>query len=186
MKSVRLNSGSVRSAQISCRKAAKLLCYTLLALSLIVYADSKGAPRNCSAPIVGTYRDCLCGLMWRDVETHCQDDFTYYQPILTQENLTCPFQCLNGGVFVNNKRCSCGQKAHGLCCETRKSTLIAELVFLRNSIRMNADRHLLSDLPAYRRLCHSTPHHDTTCEVVGVIRVHPSSFTKCARPYACI
>ena len=147
-----------RNSRGSFRKTAKLLCCTLLALPLIMYAEGQGA-RNCSAPIVGTYRDCMCGIMWRDVETHCHDDWTYYQPILTQENLTCPFQCLNGGVFVNNKQCSCGQGAHGLCCETRKLHVIAAWSSLRNSIRVNAcmraDRLLLT---AYRRMCHSTPH----------------------------
>ena len=91
-----------------------VLCYILLTLSLLMYAE---AVQNCSVT-VGTYRDCLCGLMWRDIETLCHDELTYLQPILTQENLTCPFECLNNGIpFENGCHCI---KAHGHCCETRK------------------------------------------------------------------
>lgn len=120
------NNVSARGLQLSNingiingKKTAMLLCYVLLAFPSLLMRYAEGT-RNCTAPVVGTYRDCLCGVMHRDVETRCHDEQTYYQPILTQENLTCPFQCLNGGVLINNKLCSCGPSAHGLCCETRK------------------------------------------------------------------
>lgn len=98
-------------------KMATFLCYILLSSPLLIMRADATA-RTCTQ-VVGTYRDCLCGAMYRDVETHCQDNNTYYQPILTQQNLSCPFQCLNGGELYQNS-CICPQQSHGLCCEVRK------------------------------------------------------------------
>lgn len=106
----------------SSKVTAVFLCCILLS-STILGGD---AARTCTR-IEGTYRDCLCGAMYRDVETHCQDEDTYYLPELSQQNLSCPFRCLNGGILYQNS-CICNAvpgspPSHGLCCEVRKSTL---------------------------------------------------------------
>lgn len=99
---------------------AAFLCYILLSSALLIRV---GATRTCTR-IEGSYRDCLCGVMYRDVEKHCQDEDTYYLPELSQQNLSCPFTCLNGGISYQNS-CLCNadpgaQPSHGLCCEVRK------------------------------------------------------------------
>ena len=111
----------------SSSKVAILLYYALvfsmLQLQMPATAD---AALSCS-DIVGEYRDCTCGIKYRDVETRCQDEHTYYQPVFSQQNLSCNFTCLNGGSYDSlNRRCSCSTPqnpiatSHGLCCEVRK------------------------------------------------------------------
>lgn len=120
-----MNSARARNSvrrSLSHSKTTLVFYCTLLACPSLMIMYSEAA-QMCTRT-VGTYRDCLCGVMWRDVETQCEDELTYYQPTLTQENLTCPFQCLNGGTLFNNKICICNRNdppSHGLCCETRKN-----------------------------------------------------------------
>ena len=99
----------------STKRKMKILFYTSLFLSLLISADTA---HNCTQ-IVGSYRDCTCDVKYRDVERQCQDELTYYQPIVSQQNLSCQFQCINGGELFENKYCSCPPSAHGLCCEVR-------------------------------------------------------------------
>ena len=97
----------------------------MLTLALLALAET--AAQNCTVTM-GTYRDCLCGVKYRDVETECHDDLTYYQPVVTQENFTCTHQCLNGGVPFpfQNRRCNYGTGAH-----TRQYT---RMVFIAISV----------------------------------------------------
>ncbi len=69
----------------------------------------------------GDFRNCMCGKMRRDVEVHCHDDKTYYQPSVFQELRACPFRCENGGTFdQNTNRCECLNGFFGDCCNTGK------------------------------------------------------------------
>lgn len=92
-----------------------ILCFAVT-MPLLVCAQSA---LNCTVT-VGTYRDCMCGVKWRDTETVCSDRHTYYQPVVTQENLTCDFDCLHGGRLFRNRWCYCERGFHGRCCETRE------------------------------------------------------------------
>ena len=108
-------------------KVVTLLYHTLVfsMLQLLMSATADAA-LNCT-DVIGEYRDCTCGIKYRDVETRCQDEHTYYQPVFSQQNLSCTFSCLNGGSYdALNRRCSCSTSqnpiamSHGLCCEVRK------------------------------------------------------------------
>ena len=115
-----LSSSSSSWNNSSKKVTATFLCCILLSSMLLGDAE-----RTCTR-IEGTYRDCLCGVMYRDVETHCQDEDTYYLPELSQQNLSCHFSCLNGGILDQNN-CICNAvpgapRSHGLCCEVRKSS----------------------------------------------------------------
>ena len=67
---------------------------------------------------VGEYRDCTCGVQYRDVEERCCSVRTCLQPVVLTENMTCPFQCLNNGTYIaEDHRCQCTNGRYGLCCE---------------------------------------------------------------------
>lgn len=109
------------------RRTAVYLCCILLSSTLTGVMRRVDAARTCTR-IVGSYRDCLCGIMYRDVEERCDDEDTHYLPEQSQQNLSCPFRCLNGGILHQNS-CLCNARpdappSHGLCCEVRKSKII--------------------------------------------------------------
>ena len=67
---------------------------------------------------VGGYRDCTCGVQYRDVEERCCSVRTCLQPVVFTENMTCPFQCLNNGTYIaEDHLCQCTNGRYGLCCE---------------------------------------------------------------------
>ena len=67
---------------------------------------------------IGDYRNCTCGVQYRTIEQRCCDSESCLPPVITTENLTCPFQCLNGGTFdVENNLCRCRFGYFGLCCQ---------------------------------------------------------------------
>lgn len=65
---------------------------------------------------VGDYRNCTCGVEYRIVEQRCCSSESCLEPILTTENLTCPFVCENGGTNVGCV-CSCRDGYYGISCE---------------------------------------------------------------------
>eukprot|EP00731_Ephydatia_muelleri_P038366 Em0734g2a len=81
---------------------------------------------------VGGYRDCTCGVQYRDLETRCCSEMECEMPIVWTENLTCPFVCQNGGTFdFTYEHCSCPEGYSGLCCE--KETLLCGGTLLQSS-----------------------------------------------------
>ena len=67
---------------------------------------------------VGGYRDCTCGVQYRDVEKRCCSVRTCLQPVVFTENMTCPFQCLSNGTYIaEDHLCQCTEGRYGLCCE---------------------------------------------------------------------
>lgn len=74
----------------------------------------------------GQYRDCTCGVKYRDEEERCCNSHTCLEPELSSQNLSCPFVCQNGGVFDDQLRsCSCQPGFFGLCCELGERTTAA-------------------------------------------------------------
>lgn len=66
----------------------------------------------------GTFRDCTCGVRYRDEEVRCCNSETCEEPELISRNRTCPFLCQNGGEFdAKNRECDCPPGFFGLCCE---------------------------------------------------------------------
>ena len=77
---------------------------------------------------VGSFRDCTCGVSFRDEEVRCCTPDTCQAPQLSSTNLTCPFVCQNGGMFNPEQRdCSCPRGFYGLCCERGENRPLAEL-----------------------------------------------------------
>lgn len=69
----------------------------------------------------GKFRDCTCGVQYRDVETRCCSQTECSIPIVRTENLTCPLTCLNNGqkLFDAGSKigCRCKGNYEGACCE---------------------------------------------------------------------
>ena len=87
-----------------------------LAVCLLQLACSAGAQESCKG-YTGQYRDCTCGLQFRDREERCCSELTCFQPRLRTENFTCPLVCQNGGVG-SRLPCNCaGTGRKGDCCE---------------------------------------------------------------------
>lgn len=80
------------------------------------------------------YRDCTCGVQYRDIEKHCQDDHTYFQPLLRYESLECEFECQNGGIrhvldpIDEVYLCDCRRRGFGECCQKGKILCLAKQV----------------------------------------------------------
>ena len=67
---------------------------------------------------IGEFRDCTCGLSYRDEEVRCCTADTCQAPLLSSTNLSCPFACQNGGTLKERERdCSCSPGFFGVCCE---------------------------------------------------------------------
>ena len=120
------------------KMAAVFFCCSLLLSTILTPAD---ATRTCTRTESAYYRDCLCGVMFKDVETHCQDEDTYYLPEVSQQNLSCPFRCLNGGTPSHNG-CICNagpdaQPSHGLCCEVRKFSCLQHASYITHAHNSN-------------------------------------------------
>ena len=129
------------------KMAAVFFCCSLLLSTILTPAD---ATRTCTR-IEGAYRDCLCGVMFKDVETHCQDEDTYYLPEVSQQNLSCPFRCLNGGTLSHNS-CICNagpdaQPSHGFCYEVRKFS------FLQHASYIITHAHNSNTIPTCFQAC---------------------------------
>lgn len=83
------------------------------------------------------YRDCLCSIMIRDYESHCQDNDTYYEPERYQERFTCDYLCANGGRKARNVNyCRCVSGYSGRCCTQGK------FVFLYSQISDSQNTNL--------------------------------------------
>ena len=88
---------------------------------LLLFAASRaqlvhGAEQKCFYAR-GAYRDCTCGVQYRIIEKRCCSTELCLLPTFTTENLTCPFQCQNGGIFDDvNNLCRCTDGYYGLCC----------------------------------------------------------------------
>lgn len=66
----------------------------------------------------GKFRDCTCGVRYRDEEVRCCNPETCEEPDMFSRNRTCSFRCQNGGKFdAINRECSCPPGFFGLCCE---------------------------------------------------------------------
>lgn len=73
----------------------------------------------------GKFRDCTCGIQYRDVETRCCRGLAGCAiPLVRTENVTCPLTCLNGGLnlFDTSSKigCRCSRNYGGACCEKGK------------------------------------------------------------------
>ena len=67
---------------------------------------------------VGDFRDCTCGVRYRDLEQRCCSGSTCLKPVALSENFTCPFICENGGTYnAERSYCLCPEGYGGLCCE---------------------------------------------------------------------
>lgn len=98
------------------KKGRSLLLYlaSLAACMLLAFAE---CPRW-----RGRFRDCTCGVSYRDEETRCCTADTCEAPVLISRNLTCPFFCMNGGIRDRDQlKCSCQPGFFGLCCERGES-----------------------------------------------------------------
>eukprot|EP00731_Ephydatia_muelleri_P027681 Em0019g554a len=72
---------------------------------------------------VGDFRDCTCGVQYRDMEKRCCSDLTCLKPVALSENFTCPFVCANGGSYsAETNQCLCAEGYGGLCCEKESGT----------------------------------------------------------------
>lgn len=113
----------------------------LLALLIAVLSSYRTDGRHikCARWRGAEYRDCTCGLQYKDVEERCCSATSCFNPTLRSENLTCPFQCMNGGVYHSRYNfCNCTGTGHyGLCCE--RGTL-----YLCAYVRMHACIHKLA------------------------------------------
>lgn len=69
----------------------------------------------------GKFRDCTCGVQYRDVETRCCSQTECSVSKVRTENLTCPLTCLNSGqkLFETSSKigCRCSGNYGGTCCE---------------------------------------------------------------------
>ena len=83
---------------------------------------------DCTTWEARRYRDCTCGVQYRDIEKHCQDDYTYFKPLLRYETLECEFECQNGGIkhvldpVAEIYLCDCRGRGFGECCQKGKNT----------------------------------------------------------------
>ena len=73
----------------------------------------------------GNFRDCTCGVSYRDQEVRCCTAATCSAPVLSSHNLSCPFECQNGGILKKN--CTCQPGYFGLCCERGKQVMKVSL-----------------------------------------------------------
>lgn len=103
-------------SNMSLFKALLLVALTLL-MFLPETPQGQGPGMKCLYA-VGNYRNCTCGVKYRIVEKRCCSSEECLQPVLSTENLTCPFVCENGGTYDSNKKmCLCPPGHYGLCCE---------------------------------------------------------------------
>ena len=74
----------------------------------------------------GKFRDCTCGVQYRDVETRCCSVKECSVPSVRTENLTCPLTCLNNGQKLSDTSskisCKCSRDYGGACCEKGRDT----------------------------------------------------------------
>ena len=100
-------------------KSAIRVCVFELLIAL-VFAS------NCKTHY-GKFRDCTCGVQYRDVETRCCSVKQCSVPNVRTENLTCPLTCLNNGqkVIDTSSRigCRCSSDYEGVCCEKGEEAL---------------------------------------------------------------
>lgn len=68
------------------------------------------------------WRDCVCGIEYRDQEKRCCDEHTCFQPEQMINNRTCSLTCENGMAFDSaSGRCTqCKDGYFGTCCERGK------------------------------------------------------------------
>lgn len=104
----------------------------LLNLALILsIADSDSDEDLQCGTWRGSYRDCTCGVKYRDSEQRCCNEQTCFQPTFKFENLSCTFQCENGGKFDTRVRaCDCPEGYYGRCCEQGASIYTMSLLLL--------------------------------------------------------
>ena len=95
------------------------------ALVAIIYSCSHvSLAKQCEKWEAKDYRDCTCGIQYKDNETNCENSNTYLDPVLDQSDLICPFKCENDGdLYVlgeNHYYCNCKPGFAGVCCEMGK------------------------------------------------------------------
>ena len=98
----------------------KLLTAILLLITATAIFLVSAQPDQQCLFAIGDYRNCTCGVEYRIVEQRCCSSESCLEPILTTENLTCPFVCENGGTNVGNYLCSCRDGYYGVFCERGK------------------------------------------------------------------
>lgn len=90
----------------------------VIVASFLLGWSSLGTAQLACQRAVGGYRDCTCGVQYRDVEERCCSSQTCLQPFVFTENMTCPFQCMNNGTYISDVNlCQCTEGGYGLCCE---------------------------------------------------------------------
>ena len=89
------------------------VCVFELLIAVIFASDCK--------TYYGKFRDCTCGVQYRDVETRCCNVKQCSVPNVRTENLTCPLECLNNGQKLLDTNsiigCRCSSDYGGTCCE---------------------------------------------------------------------
>lgn len=93
------------------------LAMLLLFIGCLSQHNSARGERQCST-VYGEFRDCTCGIQYRDEETRCCDEETCYSPVLRSFTRTCQQGCANGGTFIDSYSfCECPEGFGGTCCE---------------------------------------------------------------------
>lgn len=116
---------------------------------------------------VGKYRDCTCGVEYRDIEERCCNSFTCYEPVLRSENFSCTFECQNGGTrnTRGGRPCFCQKGYHGICCQ--KGNVVFELLpvqLLQTCSYIHIDHGTAELFNLCTILLHSIP-----CVLLGII-----------------
>ena len=116
---------------------------------------------------VGKYRDCTCGVEYRDIEERCCNSLTCYEPVLRSENFSCTFECQNGGTrnTRGGRPCFCQKGYHGICCQ--KGNVVFELLpvqLLQTCTYIHIDQGTAELFNLCTILLHSIP-----CVLLGII-----------------
>lgn len=102
----------------------KALTIAALSVLILINFSTTGSSKTCQTWRGKDFRDCTCGVKYRDYERNCEDSNTYYDPELTQPTHICPFKCENDGQLFhlghNHYYCNCKPGFGGRCCETGK------------------------------------------------------------------
>ena len=115
--------GAKRSLQFLVIMAAAVRILPIFLVFLLLQCCR--SEQNCTIWHAKSYRDCICGIQYRDWEEQCHDEYTYFETTLHQDLLSDGFECCNGGIkqYLPEFRyytCNCMPGYYGFCCELRK------------------------------------------------------------------
>jgi len=102
------------------------MVYALVAITFL--SSHVSLAKQCETWRGKKFRDCTCGIKYRDYERNCENSNTYLDPALGQTNFVCPFKCENDGDLYHlgdeHFYCKCKPGFAGICCEMGKELAI--------------------------------------------------------------